>query len=246
MKEKLDNIKKIIRDNSKIIVPAIVAIVLLVVLFITLYFYKYNSYHKDEELDFYHYVAAVKEDFKAVLSRNRDNEVISLDIKDKDMVIDSYPIYNNERDLVIFPSKMSVVYASNELIQNRVNEYSYLYYDKNDYKLIDKDFNDSIKHTFLYDGSNLYFFLDEVTLKVGKEEIKLSPLSFVLASPNNSVSYYDKESDTARIIDTTLNEVVVSNDYYKINVMQDKLDYFGNVVLLINDLEFLNNISEKE
>lgn len=32
---------------------------------------------------------------------------------------------------------------------------------------------------FLYDGKDLYFFLDEVTLIVGDKEIILSPMSYV-------------------------------------------------------------------
>jgi hypothetical protein len=245
MRERLRNINKVIRENSKIIVPSIVAIVLLVVVFITLYFYKYNSYHKDEELSFYHYITASREEFTGVLSRNRNNEIISLDIDDEDMIIDSYPIYNEDNDMVIFPSRMNVVYATNELKQYSTNSYAYLYYDVNDYKLIDSDYNNYIKHCFLYDGENLYFFLDEVTLTIGKEEIVLSPLSFVVANSNNNINYYDKESDTYKSIDTKSNDIIVKNDYYKINVMEDKLDYYGNNVLLINDLDYLKHISEE-
>ena len=49
---------------------------------------------------------------------------------------------------------------------------------------------------FLFDGGDLYFFLDEVTLKIGDSEIKLSPMSYVVAKYNNSISYYDKKNDT--------------------------------------------------
>lgn len=245
MKDKLRYLIKVIKDNSKIIVPSIVSIVILIVLFITLYFYKYNSYHKDEEMDFYKYVTASKEEFSGVLSRDRKNQIISLDI-DADILDGSYPIYNNENKLIIFPNEMNVVYATNELSQYKTNTYSYLYYDMNDYKLIADNYNDNIKHSFLYDGVNLYFFLDEVILTIEDEEIILSPLSFVLANSRNNINYYDKATDTYVTIDTTSNDIIVSNSYYSINVMEDKLDYYGNNVLLITDLEYLKHISKGE
>ena len=37
---------------------------------------------------------------------------------------------------------------------------------------------------------------------------------------------------------------ITSLTYYKINVMEDKLDYYGNNVLIINDLTYLKKISE--
>lgn len=244
MKNRLDNVIKIIKDNSKIIVPSIVAILLLIVIFITLYFYKYNSYHKDEELEFYNYITNTKNEFTGVLSRNRKGEIISLSI-DKDTVIKSYPIYNRDKKLVIFPSKMNIVYATNELVQYSSNPYSYLYYDVNDYKFLDKGFNDEIKHSFLYDGNNIYFFLDKVNININGEDIELSPLSFVIANNGNNINYYDYDKDEFTSIDYNLSDIVVSNDYYNINVMEDKLNYYGNNVLLINDLDYLNLISDK-
>lgn len=245
MREKIRNLIVIIKDNSKIIVPSIVIIMLLIVLFITLYFYKYNHYRNDEELDFYHYVTASKEEFKATISRNRRSEVVGFDTG-KDMVIDSYPIYSKDNKLVVFPSKMNIVYATNELKQYKSLEYSYLSYRVNDYMLIDQDFQDCIKHSFLYDGNNLYFFLDSVNITIGNDKIELSPLSFVVANPNNNINYYDKDSDTYKSIDTKDSDIMISNDYYKINVMEDKLDYYGNNVLLINDLDYLKHIGKEE
>ena len=48
---------------------------------------------------------------------------------------------------------------------------------------------------FLYDGKDLYFFLDEVTLIVGNKEITLSPMSYVSCSYLNMVEYYDYSND---------------------------------------------------
>ena len=244
MKDKLNNVMTIIKDNNKIIVPSIVIIVLLIIIFITLYFYKYNSYHRDEELVFYNYVTATKNEFEGVLSRNRFNEIISLNVDD--VIIGSYPIYNKKNNIVIFPSSMNVVYAANELKQAKTNDYSYLYYDINSYKLIDDGYNANIGHSFLYDGGNIYFFVEATVIKIDKEEIELSPLSFVIANYRNNINYYDYEKDLFVSKDYTGSNVEVSNKYYKVNVMEDMIDYYGNEVLLINDLDYLNFIGDKK
>ena len=66
----------------------------------------------------------------------------------------------------------------------------------------------------------------------------------MVANSGNNISYYDKKNDSYRTIDVTNNEAWVENNYYKINVMEDKLDYYGNNVLIINDLTYLKKISE--
>lgn len=245
MKDKLNNIKKIIRDNSKVVVPLIVALAILIILFVTLYFYKYNSYHKDEKLNFYNYTTSAKNEFEGLLSRNRKNEIISFDVG-KDIYLGNYPVYNRKEKIVIFPSEMNVVYATNEFVQYGINSYSYLYYDINDYKLIDKGYNDYIKHTFLYDGKDLYFFLDKVKLSIGDKNIELSPLSMVVGNIGNNIVYYDYESDKAEFIEYTKQDVVISNKYYSVNIMQDNIDYYGDVRLLVTNMDSLEKISSKK
>lgn len=245
MRDKLNNIKRIIKDNSKIVVPLIVALAILIITFVTLYFYKYNSYHKDEELVFNSYATGVKNEFEGILTRNRKNEIINLEV-DKDLYLGNYPIYNKKNNIVIFPSKMNVIYATNEFYQYGTNPYSYLYYDVNDYKLIDKKYNDNIKHTFLYDGGNVYFFLDKTKLSIGDKKIELGPLSMVIGNVNNNVVYYDHGSGKADMIDYTKQDVVVSNKYYSVNIMQDKIDYYGDIRLLMTEIDKLPKISSKK
>lgn len=245
MKEKLNNIKLIIRDNSKIIVPAIVITIILIVTFITLYFYKYNSYHKEEKLVLYNYVTVDKNEFDCTMSTNRKKEIIKLEV-DKNTIVDSFPMYNRDKKIVIFPKSMSVVYAANEFYQYSTNDNSYIYYDVNNYKLIDKDYNDSVRHSFLYDGNNLYFFLDKVKLKIGDKTVELSPLSMVIANLNNNVLYYDYESDTANLVKYAKQDVIAENKYYSINLMQDKVNYYGNTKLLMDQLDSLAKISSKK
>ena len=98
----------------------------------------------------------------------------------------------------------------------------------------------------MYDGKDLYFFLDETKLKIEKQEIKLSPLSYVIAENDKYISYYDKSSDTFKTIETHNNKITVENDYYKIYVNIDNIDYYGTNVILTSKITELNTIDMKD
>ena len=83
---------------------------------------------------------------------------------------------------------------------------------------------------FLYDGKDLYFFIDTVTLKVGDKEITLSPMSYIDCSYLNLLSYYDKESDTYELVETK---------YMTIDVSSDEIIYKDDFTMLINNFSSL-------
>ena len=123
--------------------------------------------------------------------------------------------------------------------------YSYIIYQNKNYNLITKNYNKKLGKYFLYDGSDLYFFIDEVILKVDEKEIKLSPMSYVIAKYNKYISYYDKESDTYNTIETTSDESTIKNNYYTIYISKDRIDYYGTNVILTSDIKNLNTIDKK-
>ena len=92
---------------------------------------------------------------------------------------------------------------------------------------------------------DLYFFIEPVTLKVGKEEVKLSSYSYVVSKYRKSVTYYDKKSDTIRTIESEDDDAKVENDFYRIYIGRDMIDYQGSNVILTSDLKQLNGIEKK-
>ena len=59
------------------------------------------------------------------------------------------------------------------------------------------------------------------------------------------VSYYDKKSDNYKTIDINDTDVYIENDYYKVYVDRDVIDYQGTNVILTSKLEELNTIDKK-
>ena len=115
-------------------------------------------------------------------------------------------------------------------------------YKKNDlYYLNQKGINKTFDYMFLYDGKDLYFFLDTVKIKLGDKEITLSPMSYLNCSYLNLLSYYDKESDTYEVIelDNNTSTVLVETEYMTIDVASDKVIYKDDFTMLVNEFSSL-------
>lgn len=245
-KEKIDNITKWIKENYKLVIP----ITLIVVLFIAFFvYYKLlisNNITKDEKVKVYQYFYEKKYDYNLIVSKNRKNEIVKVKPQDITVNYDSTPIYYKEKNIVIFPEDMSVIMPTLSCAEYLSKGYSYITYENSIYTLTANRYNKKLNHYFLYDGADLYFFIEPVTLTVNNEKIELSPLSYIIAKYNNSITYYDKKTDTFKIINTTDNDAKIENEYYSVNVSKDNINYQGTNIILTTDIKNLNTIDKKD
>lgn len=246
MNDKKEQIKKIFTDkNMKVIIPIITLIVLLIVVFIYWSVYKYNNYRNKQNINFYQYFAGSKIEYESTVSFNKKKVIKAYVPKTYTVNFDSTPAYATgiDDDIVVFPSNMSIVFPIKSGQQFKTPEFSYIKKINDLQYLTFEDYHKNIDHYFLYDGKDLYFFSDEVTFTANGKEIKLSPLSYLIAT-NGDVRYYDYETDTFDYIST--NEIItVSNKYYTVNVTNDNIVYPNDVRLLISNFDYLN-ILDKE
>ena len=242
MKKSMDFIK----ENYKIIIPIGLMLVLFIAVFV---FYRVsvsNKYRLDTEGEFYQYFYDKKYEYTGIVTTNKKEEIIEFKSVSLDVKFDSTPIYYKEENKVILPSDMSVVMPTLSCAEYLSLGYSYVEYKDGIYNLVTEKYNNRLNHYFFYDGGDLYFFIEEVNLKVNGEDIKLSPFSYVVAKRNNTLSYYDKENDIYRTF--TLNDMdsKVSNDYYSIYVSRDMIDYQGSEVILTSGIDNLMTIDKKD
>lgn len=244
--KKIDNIKQILKENYKLIIP----ITLILVLFIAfLIYYKVmisNNYTRDENIKAFQYFYGEKYNYNLKLSKNRKEVIVSIKPQDIKINYDSTPIYYQDKDIVILPKDMSVIMPTLSCAEYLSKGYSYITYENGIYNLTTDKYNKKLNHYFLYDGKDLYFFIEPVTLKVNNEKIELSPFSYVIAKYNNSITYYDKKTDTFKIIEVTDNDSLIENQYYSINISKDNLNYQGTTIILTSSIENLNTIDKKD
>ena len=221
--------------NVKIIIPLIALVVIAIVLIVYFREYQYNNYRNKTNHEFYQYFSGLKVEYEASLSLNKDKEIKGFVPKDLTINYESIPIYFKDEKKVIFPSELSIIFPLKNNTY-KIKEFSYLQQINNIHYLTFEDYYKNLDHFILFDGNNLYFFSDSVSFKVNNEVITLSPMSYVIANPNE-FSYYDYESDVYNTLE--LSDVTLSNEYYSINVSNDYVVYQTQKMLLSNDLGFL-------
>lgn len=237
--------KEFIKNKYNILIPIFLIIVLLIALILYFREYKENRYANTTKEEVYQYFSGIKLEYTANVSRNKKEAILKYEPISETVNLDNIPIYIKDKKEIIFPKEMSIFLILKDK-QYQISPLSNLYV-KDDltylrYRRVNKD----IDYAFYYDGNNLYFFPDSVTINIDNKEVaKLSPLSYINCSYNNYLEYYDYESDTFKSIALGNNEkVTVSNNYLNVDVTSDKVIYKDSFSLLNNDFTYLNKYEE--
>ena len=236
--------KEFIKNKYNILIPVFLLVVLLIAILLYSKEYKSNRYAYVSEVEVYQYFSGIKMEYVANISRNKKDVILEYENKDSAVSLDSTPVYIKDKENVVFPKEMSIVFPLKDE-QYQVNALSEIYKENGLYYLNIRNLNESYDHVFFYDGGNLYFFVENVILVVGNKNIELSPLSYVNASYGNFVEYYDYQNDVYGMIDISdRDEVNVKNEFMTINVVLDEVVYKEGFTLLTNDFSFLTKIND--
>lgn len=237
--------KDFIKNKYNILIPIFLVVVLLIAILLYAKEYKNNRYAELKEVGVYQYFSGVKMEYTANIGRNKKNVVLDYENDDFAVSLDSVPVYIKETGNVIFPREMSIIFPLKDK-QYKVNALAEIYTENNLYYLNIRNLNKVLENVFYYDGNNLYFFVDNVTLIVGDREINLGPMSYVSCSYQNLVEYYDKENDVFETINITNEKVIVKNDYMTIDIASDKVVYKDSFSLLTKDFSMLSKLTDIE
>ena len=228
--------KKIInyfKQKYKIFIPVMVVFVLLVTVYFLYREYKYDNYKNKKEVAVYQYFGGIKNEYTAIITTNLKDVIVDISPKDKKIEYSSVPIYYSDKDIVVFPKEMSVVFPVKNASQYRL--YKYSIYEKVDqtHKITNGTDSGYYYYFFLFDGDGLYFFPDEVTLNIdSKEYKKLSPMSYVSYVGGYTVKYYDKESDTSELLEISGKKLTISSEKINININESYFMVFNDKNLL--------------
>lgn len=239
----MNNIFDRLKRDYKIIIPIVAIVVLLIAIFYFYREYKYNNYKHKEEEKVYQYFAGIRTDYDLVMSLNLKNSIVDIKPKDKTIVYDSTPIYYKNSDKVLFPYEMNVVFPLKEAAQYKTYKYSIYEYENEFHYLTNGNKRKDYLRFFMYDGTGLYFFPYESTLKVdGMNDIELGSMSYVKIV-GDTLIYYDKGKDTSLVIELDKEKVSVSNDDYFVNIREKYFVRLDSKVLLFQP-DHLKSIDE--
>lgn len=239
--EKLVNFWK---KNYRVLIPIMVVIVLLITVYFLYREYKYDTYRNKQDNEVYQYFGGMKKEYTAVLTYDLNNRIIDVGAKNEKIQYDATPIYFTDTDKILFPKEMSIIFPLKDGSQYRL--YKYTTYEKlNDIYMLKMDNQEfEYNYFFLYDGSNLYFFPDKTDLYINdKKIIELSENSYVQVVGGYTLTYYDKESDSSKVIELTNDKVYVKNDKMTVN-LNDAIGSVGDKDILLFAPQKLNALTQ--
>ena len=179
-----------------------------------------------------------------VVQRNDDIELVLEN--GKVIYLDSTPIYYKDtlgKMLFAKPMELVIPDVGNYKLSKFTN-----FYEENQTINV-KKFNSSkaksVNNGFVFDGNDLYFFLDETVVTVGGTDYELSPLSYAIVNYRSSVEIYNYDKDEYIIIqdeNSLKNDVLAKSksSNYTINMSLDSMKTEKSNQLLITSIDNLN------
>lgn len=233
---KKEKIKEFINKHYVILIPICLIIILILAFAIYNIHRLYVNHTTDEKASFYQYFAGRKVEYEGTLKINRKNNIVDLNTGKQKIELTSVPVYYQEDKVkVLFPKSMTIFRPLSGYKQDKTVNFSTVTWDekKKTYSLKSNEYDAEIANSFLYDGVDLYFFLTETNIKIGSDEITLSPMSYIRVNVGNSLEYYDYESDTYKMMEITTEQVIATNKDFEVNLSSDKVTNYDDIILLM-------------
>ncbi len=195
-----------------------------------------------EEHEFYQYFGGRKVEYTGSLEISKENNgITNLQMEDVKIELDSTPIYYKDiENKMLLPQDMAIVFPLDKGTMKRVNHFWTVQLESNIPYLQYEKSKQLVENAFLFDGKDLYIFLEPTTLIVGEERYELSPLSYAKVSYRQSVEIYQKQEDTYTTIeDANYGNVTAQTEDYEINLSTDSLKYQEKEQLLLKKIDVL-------
>lgn len=231
----MKNIINFCKEKYKILIPVMVGVVLLVTVFFFYREYNYDNTRNKKEIDVFQYFGGIKTKYTAIVTYNLKDSIVDIKSKNKKIEYDSLPIYYDDLSNVIFPKEMNIVFPLRDGSQFKLYKYATYYMEDNVHFIKNNIDLGTYSFFFLYDGSDTFFFPDNVILKINDKDYKeLGPMSYVSLVGGLTLIYYDTTTDTSEVIELNGDIVTVKSEYINVNISERYFMSFSNKVLLMN------------
>lgn len=147
----------------------------------------------DEEL--YTYIGTEKIEINGRFILDYDNKISKVELSDKSLLLDSTPLYFKQQQQLILPKNMlNVNYNTGN--QTKVPYYTNIKYENSGYYYILNNKKNKVLNSFLYDGKDLYLFLDETEIKNGTTIVTIPAMSYVIYNSNEELYVFDYKNSS--------------------------------------------------
>ena len=202
---------KVKRPKLYMFIEWAVAFLLILILGIVVWWFYTDRQAVVPEVPVKVFSLGIEKDFSAdaVMKYTKDGVVIS-DGTNDDFKILNNPVITADGDIYL-PINMLYHTGNPEDELYRVNYFTKITRNAEGVPVLVRDDDDKeipVMKGFIYDGEDLYVFLEEVDLYVGLTEIHLGPFSYVKARYRSDLEIYNSIDDTADWISVPESDVM--------------------------------------
>lgn len=215
----------------------LILILIAIILAIKIYLTKLDTQETVNEA-FYQYFGGIKIEYDGALTITKKGEITELKTKEGTINLDSTPVYYKNESKVLFPETMAKIECISSGKMTKIERFAIINKQEESIYLTRNNNKKLIENSFLWDGSDMYFFLEHVTINVNNENYELSPLSYIIASYKNGVEIYNYEKDEYKIINSE-DSIYVNAENYIIDTTTDILKFDGREQLLLKNIDKL-------
>ncbi|MBR2678937.1 MAG: hypothetical protein IKE63_05925 [Bacilli bacterium] len=240
----MKQIKNILSNKkvSSIILGAIIIILVAVVIVNLFFINKDLNSKKIKNEDVYVYFGDEKFDYKGNITLDHEGKITNIKFDNKKVTLYSEPIYYAKKEKVILPVPYSVVNTSVGL-QNKVMYYTEIVSRDGYYYLVNNELDYKLNNNFLFDGSDMYIFIQSSKVTFGDKEIEISPLSYVnYVFDTKDLYIYNYEKKKIEYYENVDQDVFVSNKNYKVNLSSDNIIINEKQKLLMKNFDYLKKL----
>lgn len=216
-------------------------IILFVIVFISGLMRKKITEIKIENVNMYQYFGTQRFDYNTSFILDHNNAITELKINGETVTLDSTPFYYANEKKVLFPTNMSVVFPKSGGIQYKLKYFSYADGTGLDNYLKNGSLNTLVSDVFLYDGNDLYFFLEEMRVDFQGTSVTIPAFSYIIYNYNKELYIFNYDMQIMNYYEN-ISEVTVTSGDYTINLEIDSLIMGNTTRLLLKNLEFLDNL----
>lgn len=203
------------------------------------------TYKTEEGQEIYFYIGEGKFEYTSQITMSSENQYIKLTTGDYEHYFDSEPIYFKNKKQVLFSGDMSLVMTKNGFVQKRINKFTRILIDGS-YYIQDKSLNYAINNGFLFDGNDLYFFLNETEIYVGNTKYVLPPFSYVVYNFNDELYMYNYNEDKMTVLKRVTDDVLAKHGDYTINLGIDGIIHNDGSKLLMKNFDYLKKLEQND
>lgn len=239
------NINKLLNNKYIKLLIGIVLLTILVIAIIMIIRLNNKSYKyeiRDEKI--YTYIGERKYEYDSKVTIDAKGNVSKIKSKDEQLEISSYPIYYTTKKQVVFAEKMALINPYNDISQNSSAKIFSITNTLNNSYMKSNDVEKDISEYFLFNGEDMYFFVNNVDISFDNYKETLPPFSYIILDMVNDLYIYNYDKDEMNKQANINSDVIVSFNDCSINLTDDSIKCGDNEALLIKNIEFLDPLNK--